>query len=365
MHTIPCPVRGRLDDVVTDDRRRAVWSGPVGIRPAPARLLTPEAGSRPVREGSAGACPRLPTHHACRPLGARRSTGDERAGRGLRPAAAAARGCGGLRRLGRRLEAGAARAGRPTARSSVSSPATAWPPWRRPPPAWRPAPTRWIAPARRPGPRSRSPSASCRTSCSRGWPACSADLLPRSTVLAWSCGLRAVLIAASAGVMLLDGPVGWLVVLAVLSAVAATPAYPSVAASVPQCVPDSGLERWNAVATGVENLAWLVGPGLFGLLMVLGCPPAVVAVVAAVVCAVAVVPVLGVRLAAAGGPCPRAGARPRMGRRGARRAAARRRAAPAAGGHGAGDGRQLPLRLRRGDARAAGRGSRGSPARAR
>lgn len=124
-----------------------------------------------------------------------------------------------------------------------------------------------------------------------------ADLLARSTVLAWSCGLRAVLIAASAGVMLLDGPVGWLVVLAVLAAVAATPAYPSVASSVPQCVPDSGLERWNAVATGVENLAWLVGPGLFGLLMVLGCPPAVVAVIAALVCAVAVVPVLGVRLA--------------------------------------------------------------------
>ena len=91
-----------------------------------------------------------------------------------------------------------------------------------------------------------------------------ADLFPRSTVLAWSCGLRAVLIAASAGVMLLGGPVGLLVVLAVLSAVAATPAYPSLAASVPQCVPDEGLERWNAVATGVENLAWLVGPGMFG-----------------------------------------------------------------------------------------------------
>lgn len=123
-----------------------------------------------------------------------------------------------------------------------------------------------------------------------------ADLLPRSTVLAWSCGLRALLIAASAGVMLVDGPVGWLVVLAVLSAVAATPAYPSVAASVPQCVPDEGLERWNAVATGVENLAWLAGPGLFGLLVVLGCPSAGVAVVAAVVCAAAVVPALGVRL---------------------------------------------------------------------
>lgn len=123
-----------------------------------------------------------------------------------------------------------------------------------------------------------------------------ADLAPRSTVLAWSCGLRALLVAASAGVMLLDGPVGWLVVLAVLTAVAATPAYPSVAASVPQCVPDAALERWNAVATGVENLAWLVGPGLFGLLVVLGCPPAAVASVAAVVCALAVAPVVGVRL---------------------------------------------------------------------
>ncbi len=38
------------------------------------------------------------------------------------------------------------------------------------------------------------------------------------------------------------------------------------------------------------------GSGLFGLLMVLGCPPAGVAVVAAAVCAVAVVPVVGVRL---------------------------------------------------------------------
>ena len=122
------------------------------------------------------------------------------------------------------------------------------------------------------------------------------DLLPRSTVLAWSCALRAVLIAASAGVMLLSGPVGVLVVLAVLSAVAATPAYPSLAASVPQCVPDEGLERWNAVATGVENLAWLVGPGMFGVLTVLGCPPGVVASIAAVGCSVAVVPVIGVRL---------------------------------------------------------------------
>ena len=123
-----------------------------------------------------------------------------------------------------------------------------------------------------------------------------ADLAPRSTVLALSCGLRALLIAASAGVMLLGGPVGWLVVLTVLTAIAATPAYPSVAASVPQCVPDAALERWNAVVTGVENLAWLVGPGLFGLLVVLGGPPSAVATVAAVVCAVAVVPVAGVWL---------------------------------------------------------------------
>ncbi len=123
-----------------------------------------------------------------------------------------------------------------------------------------------------------------------------ADLLPRSAVLAWSCGARALLVAASAGVMVLDGPVGWLVVLAVLTAVAATPAYPSVAASVPQCVPDAALERWNAVATGVENLAWLVGPGLFGVLVMLGLPPSAVASVAAVVCAIAVVPVAGVRL---------------------------------------------------------------------
>ena len=166
-----CPV-GRLD--VADDRRGGlVRTGRYQVR---ARsLLTPEAGSRPVREGSAGACPRLPTHHACRPPGARRPPGDERAGRGLRPAATAARGCGGLRRLGRRLEAGAARAGRPAAgpHPSPHRPRHGHA-WRRPRPAWPPAPTRWIAPARRPGPRSRSPWASCRTSRSRGWPVCSA-----------------------------------------------------------------------------------------------------------------------------------------------------------------------------------------------
>ena len=85
------------------------------------------------------------------------------------------------------------------------------------------------------------------------------DLVPRSTVLAWSCGLRAMLIAASAGVMVLDGPVGWLVALAVLSAVAATPAYPSVAASVPSASPT---RAWSGGTPSPPG--WRTWPGWWG-----------------------------------------------------------------------------------------------------
>ena len=49
-----------------------------------------------------------------------------------------------------------------------------------------------------------------------------------------------------------------------------------------ECVPNSALPAANALVTGVENIAWMVGPGVFGLLMLAGHgPPLALAVAAA------------------------------------------------------------------------------------
>ena len=48
-----------------------------------------------------------------------------------------------------------------------------------------------------------------------------------------------------------------------------------------ECVPNSALPAANALVTGVENIAWMVGPGVFGLLMLTGHGPPLALVVAA------------------------------------------------------------------------------------
>ena len=72
-----------------------------------------------------------------------------------------------------------------------------------------------------------------------------------------------------------------------LVAVAATPSFPSLAAATPECVPDRDLPPANALVTCVENVTWIGGPGVFGLLVLAGAGTEGTVLVAAVLFVVA------------------------------------------------------------------------------
>ncbi len=72
-----------------------------------------------------------------------------------------------------------------------------------------------------------------------------------------------------------------------LVAVAATPSFPSLAAATPECVPDRDLPPANALVTCVENVTWIGGPGVFGLLVLAGAGTEGAVLVAAVLFIVA------------------------------------------------------------------------------
>lgn len=97
-----------------------------------------------------------------------------------------------------------------------------------------------------------------------------ADRFPRGRVLAVSAGLRAVLVTGLVAGIATHAPVWLLVALSALVAVAATPAYPALAAATPQCVADDELPAANALVTCVENVTWIAGPGVYGVLLLLG-----------------------------------------------------------------------------------------------
>ena len=97
--------------------------------------------------------------------------------------------------------------------------------------------------------------------------------------------------AALALGLVLGTAVGWpvavLVGVTALVAVAATPSYPSLAAATPECVPDRDLPPANALVTCVENVTWIGGPGVFGLLVLAGAGTEGMVLVAAVLFVVA------------------------------------------------------------------------------
>jgi MFS family permease len=123
-----------------------------------------------------------------------------------------------------------------------------------------------------------------------------ADRRSRSAVLAGAAWVRGalalVLVAGTAS----GWPVALLVVVTALVAVAATPSYPAVAAATPQCVPDRNLPPANALVTCVENATWIAGPGVFGLLVLLGAGTEGAVLVAAVLFGVAGAAAAPVRL---------------------------------------------------------------------
>ncbi len=127
-----------------------------------------------------------------------------------------------------------------------------------------------------------------------------ADRFPRGRVLAVSAGSRAVLVGGVTVALVADAPVWALLALSGLVAVAATPAYPALAAATPQCVADDELAAANALVTCVENLTWIAGPGVYGVLVLLGLGSATQTGAAAVL-------LLGSAVLAAAAPTPRPG----------------------------------------------------------
>lgn len=119
-----------------------------------------------------------------------------------------------------------------------------------------------------------------------------ADRYARSAVLRWSLMLRLGTATLATVGLWWRWPPAVVVVFAALTAVIATPSYPALAAATPQLVPEAQLPAANGLATGIENAAWVAGPGLLGLVLLAGAPVAGGGV-AAVFCFVVAVGSLG------------------------------------------------------------------------
>ena len=114
-----------------------------------------------------------------------------------------------------------------------------------------------------------------------------ADLVSRSSALAGSAALRAMLAVALVVALAADAPTVLLVSVVAATAVIATVGYPALAAATAQSVPDRELPAANTLVTGVENSLWIAGPGIVGALGLLGLGPEAVITAAAGVLVVA------------------------------------------------------------------------------
>jgi MFS family permease len=140
-----------------------------------------------------------------------------------------------------------------------------------------------------------------------------ADRCSRSTVLGLSFWTRAVVGGLLVAGLAAAWPVAWLVGLAAVLGVLATPSYPALLAATRQLVPDRDLLPANALVTGIENAAWIAGPGLLGVLLVVGSGPTAATVVGVVLFVAAGATSSPVRL-----PVPVRGVGGAAGRRGDR-----------------------------------------------
>ena len=114
-----------------------------------------------------------------------------------------------------------------------------------------------------------------------------ADRWSRSVVLVFSFASRAICAAVVAAGLLLGWQVPVLIVVTAIAAVLATPSYPALAAATPECVADEQLPPANALVTGVENAAWIAGPGAFGVVVLAGYGPTIATASSAALFAVA------------------------------------------------------------------------------
>lgn len=101
-----------------------------------------------------------------------------------------------------------------------------------------------------------------------------ADRVPRTALLRSSIGLRVLTAGACTAGLLLEWSLPLTIGLAAITAVLATPSYPAVVAATPQVIGRRDLAAANTLVTGIENLAWVIGPGLLGLVLLAGAPAA-------------------------------------------------------------------------------------------
>ncbi|MGN6176469.1 MAG: MFS transporter [Streptosporangiaceae bacterium] len=108
-----------------------------------------------------------------------------------------------------------------------------------------------------------------------------ADRYERTTVLIVSSLVSAVLMSGMAVVVAADGPVGLILALVALSAVALAPYRPAAGALTPEIVGEKDLAAANSIFAALENLVVVIGPAIGGLLLLTGQPVISVAVNAA------------------------------------------------------------------------------------
>ena len=108
-----------------------------------------------------------------------------------------------------------------------------------------------------------------------------ADRYQRTTVLIVSSLASAALMTGMTVVVGLDAPVGYVLAISALSAVALAPYRPAAGALTPEIVGEQDLAAANAIFAALENLVVVVGPGIGGLLLLTGRPVIGVAINAA------------------------------------------------------------------------------------
>jgi MFS family permease len=108
-----------------------------------------------------------------------------------------------------------------------------------------------------------------------------ADRYERTTVLIVSAVVSAILMSGIAVLVAVDGPVGLILALLALSAVALVPYLPAAGALTPEIVGEKDLAAANAIFSALENLVVVVGPGIGGLLLLTGQPVVAIAINAA------------------------------------------------------------------------------------
>jgi MFS family permease len=99
-----------------------------------------------------------------------------------------------------------------------------------------------------------------------------ADRYERVTVLVVSALASTALMTGMAVVVAVDAPVGLVLALTVLAAVALVPYQPAAGALTPEVVGEKDLAAANAMFSALENLVVVAGPAIGGLLLLTGRP---------------------------------------------------------------------------------------------